>query len=41
MQFVPGTLASMGVDRDADGRADIRLAKRVPKQPGLGGEVPG
>jgi hypothetical protein len=41
MQFAPGTWASMGVDCDADGRADIQLAKRVPKQPGLVGEVSG
>ena len=27
MEFVPGTWASMGVDCDADGRADIQLDK--------------
>jgi hypothetical protein len=38
MQFVPGTWASMGVDCEADGRVDIQLAKRVPKQTGLTGK---
>ncbi|MDF2747432.1 MAG: hypothetical protein K0S98_1718 [Propionibacteriaceae bacterium] len=33
MPFLPGSLASIGVDRDADGRAEFQLAKRVPKQP--------